>query len=215
MSHLLHIDSSIRSIEESRSRKLSKRYADAWRASNPDGTVTYRDLSAHPIPHTDANAFYANLVAPEDRSPEQAAARAITDEIVGEVLAADTIVLGMGLYNFGTPSTVKAWFDRLVVPSLTVGEQGGLLGAKKLVLTLAAGGGYGQGTPRDGWDHREPWLRHAFEVVGLTDIFVISAELTLARESPRMIPLNLGTAEDQSYAAAEALIDAEFATVRV
>lgn len=98
--------------------------------------------------------------------------------------------------------------------AVTLGEQGGLLGAKKLVLTLAAGGGYGPGTPRDGWDHREPWIRHAFEVLGLTDILVISAELTLARESPRMIPLNLGAAEDQSYAAAEALIDAEFATVR-
>jgi FMN-dependent NADH-azoreductase len=213
MSHLLHIDSSIRSIEESRSRKLSKRYADAWRATNPDGTVTYRDLSADPIPHTDGTSFHANFLAPEDRAPDQAAAKAITDEIAGEVLGADTIVLGMGLYNFGIPSTVKAWFDRLVVPGVTVGEQGGLLGDKKLVLTLAAGGGYGEGTPRDGWDHREPWLRHAFEVLGLSDILVVSAELTLARESPAMIPLNLGTAEDQSYAAAEALIDAEFATV--
>jgi FMN-dependent NADH-azoreductase len=211
MSHLLHVDSS---IEEPGSRKLSQRYTNAWRASHPDATVTYRDLSANPIPHTDATSFSANVLAPEDRSPDQAAAKAITDEIVGEVLAADTIVLGMGLYNFGIPSTVKAWFDRLFVPGITVGEQGGLLGDKKLVLTLAAGGGYGEGTPRDGWDHREPWLRHAFEVLGLTDILVISAELTLARESPAMIPLNLGTAEDQSYAAAQALIDAEFATVR-
>jgi FMN-dependent NADH-azoreductase len=213
MNNLLHVDSSIRSIEESRSRKLSKRYADAWRATNPDGTVTFRDLSADPIPHTAATSFYANFLAPKDRSPDQTAAKAITDEIVGEVLAADAIVLGMGLYNFGIPSTVKAWFDRLVVPGVTVGEQGGLLGDKKLVLTLAAGGGYGEGTPRYGWDHREPWLRHAFEQLRLTDILVISAELTLARESPRMIPLNLGTAEDQSYAAAEARIDAELATI--
>jgi FMN-dependent NADH-azoreductase len=213
MSNLLHVDSSIRSIEESRSRRLSRRYADAWRASTPDGIVTYRDISANPIPHTDPTSFYANFLAPEDRSPEQVAARAITDEIVGEVLAADTIVLGMGLYNFGIPSTVKAWFDRLVVPGVTLGEQGGLLGEKKLVLTLAAGGGYGEGTPRYGWDHREPWIRHAFEQLGLTDILVIAAELTLARESPAMIPLNLGSAEDQSYAAAEALIDAEFAAI--
>jgi FMN-dependent NADH-azoreductase len=213
MSHLLHVDSSIRSIEESRSRKLSKRYADAWRASNPDGSVTYRDLSANPIPHTDGTSFYANLVAPEDRSAEQTAARAVTDEIVGEVLAADTIVLGMGLYNFGIPSTVKAWFDRLVVPGITIGEQGGVLGDKKLVLTLASGGGYGEGTPRHGWDHREQWLRNAFSQLALTDVVVIAAELTLARESPAMIPLNLGDAEDQSYASAEALIDAEFATV--
>jgi FMN-dependent NADH-azoreductase len=213
MSNLLHVDSSIRSIEESRSRRLSRRYADGWRASTPDGTVTYRDISANPIPHTDPTSFYANFLAPEDRSPDQVAARAITDEIVGEVLAADTIVLGMGLYNFGIPSTVKAWFDRIVVPGVTLGEQGGLLGEKKLVLTLAAGGGYGEGTPSYGWDHREPWIRHAFEQLGLTDILVIAAELTLARESPAMIPLNLGSAEDQSYAAAEALIDAEFATI--
>ena len=214
MSHLLHVDSSIRAIEESRSRKLSKRYADAWRAGNPDGIVTYRDLSADPIPHTDATSFYANFLEPEDRSAEQAKARAITDEIVGEVLTADTIVLGMGLYNFGIPSTVKAWFDRLVVPGVTLGAQGGLLGDKKLVLTLASGGGYGEGTPRHGWDHREPWLRHAFEQLALTDMVIIAAELTLARESPAMIPLNLGDAEDQSYAAAEALIDAQFSAVR-
>ncbi len=207
------MDSSIRSIEESRSRKLSKRYADAWRASNPDGTITYRDLAANPVPHTDAISFYANFLAPGDRSPAQAAAKAITDELVGEVLVADTILLAMGLYNFGIPSTVKAWFDRLVVPGVTRGEQGGTLGDKRLVLTLAAGGGYGEGTPRYGWDHREPWIRHAFAQLALTDVLVISAELTLARESPAMIPLNLGTAEDESYAAAQALIDAEFVIV--
>jgi FMN-dependent NADH-azoreductase len=212
MSHLLHVDSSIRPIEQSRSRKLSKRYADAWLAANPDGTVTYRDLSANPVPHTDATSFFANFLAPEDRSADQAAARATTEELVGEVLAADAIVLGMGLYNFGIPSTVKAWFDRLVVPGVTLGEQGGVLGDKKLVLTLAAGGGYGEGTPRYGWDHREPWLRHAFGQLALTDVVVIAAELTLARESPAMIPLDLGNAEDESYAAAEALIDAQFAT---
>jgi FMN-dependent NADH-azoreductase len=212
MAHLLHVDFSIRLIEQSRSRKLSKRYADAWRAANRDGTVTYRDLAADPIPHTDATSFHANFLAPDERSPQQAAARAITDELVGEVLGADTIVVAMGLYNFGVPSTVKAWFDRLVVPGVTIGEQGGTLGDKKLVLTLAAGGGYGDGAPRYGWDHREPWIRHAFEQLALTDVVVISAELTLARESPAMIPLDLGHAEDLSFAAAEALTDAEFAT---
>src|ERR1700760_1179759 len=96
--------------------------------------------------------------------------------------------------------------------TVTIGDQGGLLGHKKLALTLAAGGGYGEGTPRYGWDHREPWIRHAFEQLGLTDVEVVAAELTLARESPAMIPLNLGDAEDASFAAAKALIDAQFAT---
>jgi FMN-dependent NADH-azoreductase len=212
MSHLLHIDSSIPSIDESRSRRLSARYAERWRDANPEGTVTYRDLGRNPPPHTDATSFFANFVSPQERTAEQAAARAITDELVGEVLSADTIVLAMGLYNFGVPSTVKAWFDRIVVPGVTIGADGGVLASKQLVLVLAAGGGYGEGTPRSGWDHREPWIRHAFEQLGLTNVEIVAAELTLARESPAMIPLELGAAEDASYAAAEAMIDATFAT---
>jgi FMN-dependent NADH-azoreductase len=210
--HLLHIDSSLRSAPESRSRRLTAHYTKTWQAAYPDGTVTYRDIAADPIPHLDGDAFMANLVAPEERTAAQASARALTEEVVGEVLAADTIVLGMGLYNFGAPSTVKAWFDRIVVPGVTLGEQGGTLGGKRLVLALAAGGGYAEGTPRYGWDHREPWLRHAFEQLGITDVEVVAAELTLARESPAMIPLDLGAAEDASYAAAQAAIDAGFAT---
>lgn len=213
MSYLLHLDSSIRPIDQSRSRRLSARYAEQWRTANPDGTVVYRDLAAAPIPHLDGSAFTANLVGESDRTTEQRAARALTDEIVGEVLDADTIVIGMGLYNFGVPSTVKAWFDRIVVPGVTLGPEGGTLGGRRLVLALAAGGGYGEGTPREGWDHREPWLRHAFEQLGVTDVTVIAAELTLARESPAMIPLELGDAEDASYAAAEAMVDAQFAGV--
>ena len=208
--HLLHLDSSLRPAGDSRSRRLSARYRSAWAAAHPDGTVTYRDLDADPVPHLDGDAFFANLIAPEDLAPTQRAAKSLGDRLVGEVLAADTIVIGMGLYNFGVPSTVKAWFDRIVVPGVTMGENGGMLGGRRLVLALASGGGYGEGTPRHGWDHREPWLRHAFEQLGITDVQVFAAELTLARESPVMIPLDLGGAEDQSIADAEAAIDAAF-----
>lgn len=199
----------------SRSRKLSQHYVDLWRRANPGGTVTTRDLAADPIPHIDMTSFSANLVAPEDRTPEQQAARALTDELVGEVLAADVIVLGSGLYNFGPPSTVKAWFDHLVVPGVTLGPDGGTLGDKQLVLTLANGGGYGPGSPKEGWDHRTPWLAHAFEQLGLTDVEVYTAELTLSRESPAMIPLDLGDAEDASFAAAIAAMEERFAGVTV
>jgi FMN-dependent NADH-azoreductase len=213
MSHLLHLDSSIRPLGDSRSRRLSARYAAAWQSAHPDGTATYRDLAAEPIPHFDATAFAANVLAPGDRTEAQAKAFALTAEIAGEVMAADTILLGMGLYNFGTPSTVKAWFDRIVVRGITVDEQGGRLAGKRLVLALAAGGGYAPGSPKHGWDHRVPWLAHAFEFLGVTDVDVFSAELTLARESPQMIPLDLGALEDQSLADAEAAIDASFAMV--
>ena len=198
-------------VDGSRSRKLSQHYVDLWLRANPGGTVTYRDLATDPIPHIDMTSFSANVVAPEDRTPEQQAARALTDELVGEVLAADVIVLGAGLYNFGPPSTVKAWFDHLVVPGVTLGPDGGTLGGKKLVLALANGGGYGPGTPREGWDHRTPWLARAFEQLGLTDVEVYTAELTLSRESPAMIPLDLGDAEDASFAAAIAAMEERFA----
>ncbi|HSZ05427.1 MAG TPA: NAD(P)H-dependent oxidoreductase [Solirubrobacteraceae bacterium] len=211
MPHLLHMDSSIRT-ENSRSRALSQHFAQAWRSANADGTVTYRDLAADPVPHIDYEAFTANFTPEEARTPHQREARALAELLVGEVLEASDIVIGMPLYNFGVPSTVKAWFDRLVVPGLTVGEDGGLLGGRTLTITGARGGGYGPGTPREGWDHREPWLAHAFEQLGLTGVRFIHAELTLARESPAMIPLNLGDAEDRSLADAHSAIDALFAT---
>jgi FMN-dependent NADH-azoreductase len=201
MNHLLHIDSSLRT-EGSRSRRLSAHYAERWQASHPDGTVTHRDLAADQVPHLDHETFLAGFVPVADRTPEQAAAGALSQTLVAEVLAADTIVIGMPLYNFGPPSTFKAWFDR-IVSAETMGQ----LGDKKFVVVTARGGGYQPGTPRHGWDHREPWLRHAVTVLGVTDLVFVDAELTLARESPAMIPLDLGGAEDQSLATALAAID--------
>jgi FMN-dependent NADH-azoreductase len=203
MSHLLHIDSSLRS-EGSRSRQLSAYYAERWRAAHPDGIVTYRDLAADPVPHLDHATFLAGFVPAADRTPEQAAARALSETLIDEVLAADTVLIGMPLYNFGPPSTFKAWFDRIVSPERTAGK----LGGKEFVVVTARGGGYKPGTPRHGWDHREPWLRHALSTLGVSDAVFIDTELTLARESPAMIPLDLGAAEDQSLAAAIDAIDA-------
>jgi FMN-dependent NADH-azoreductase len=203
MSHLLHIDSSLRS-EGSRSRQLSAYYAERWRAAHPDGIVTYRDLAADPVPHLDHATFLAGFVPAADRTPEQAAARALSETLIDEILAADTVLIGMPLYNFGPPSTFKAWFDRIVSPERTAGK----LGGKEFVVVTARGGGYKPGTPRHGWDHREPWLRHALSTLGVSDAVFIDTELTLARESPAMIPLDLGAAEDQSLAAAIDAIDA-------
>jgi FMN-dependent NADH-azoreductase len=203
MSHLLHLDSSLRT-EGSRSRQLSARYAERWRAKHPGGTVTYRDLAADPVPHLDQAAFFSAFVPPADRTPEQAAARVLSDQLIDEVLAADIILIALPLYNFGPPSTFKAWFDRIVSPDRTIGK----LGDKEFVVVTARGGGYAPGTPREGWDHREPWLRHAFSPLGVSDIVFVNTELTLARESPAMIPLDLGVAEDKSMAEALASIDA-------
>ncbi len=160
----------------SRSRALSDHFARNWQQAHPDESVIYRG--------------------------------ALTETLTAEVLAADEIVIGVPLYNFGAPSTLKAWIDRIVVPGLTVDPAGagGLAGGRRVTVTAARGGGYGPGTPREGWDHRDPWLAHALNPIGIDDVRFIHTELTMARESPAMSGLE--DLEDQSIADAHAAIDA-------
>jgi FMN-dependent NADH-azoreductase len=203
VAHLIHLDSSLRT-DQSRSRKLSTHYAKLWQAKNPDGAITYRDLTIDPVPHLDNLAISSPLIAASERTPEQAAACAFAEQLAGEVIAADIILVGLPLYSFGAPSTFMAWFDRIVIRGLTMG----LLADKEFVIVTARGGGYGPGTPREGWDHTEPWLRHALTLLGVSDPVFINTELTLARESPAMATLDLGSDEDKSLINALAAIDA-------
>jgi FMN-dependent NADH-azoreductase len=211
MAHLLHIDSSVRG-EDSVSRKLSARAADAWRAAHPDGTVTYRDLGKEPLPHLTEATGLARMVPPEQHTPAQAESWALTLEVVGEVKEADTILLGLPLYNFGAPSSVKSWVDHLVAPGLSVDPEThvGLLGGREFIVLASRGGGYNEGTPREGWDHAEAWLPHGVSGMGLEPRF-ITAQLTLAEIQPAMaelIPL-----AKESRAAAEHEIDALWSPV--
>lgn len=214
MTHrLLHIDSSIQT-EGSISRRLTARAVDAWRAAHPDGEVTYRDLGAHPLPHLDVEGGMARVVPPDQHSPAQAASWALTEELVGEVEQADAIVLGLPLYNFGPPSTVKAWVDHLVAPGLSVdfATMTGLLGGRDLLVVVARGGGFGPGTPKAGWDHAESWLPHGLALTGLEPRIVI-AELTMAPKNPalaELIPLH-----EESLAAAERAVDGAWTTAVV
>jgi FMN-dependent NADH-azoreductase len=206
VAHLLHIDSSIRA-DASVSRKLSARAAAAWRAAHPGGTVTYRDLGRDPLPHLDAAGGLAAMLPPGQHTPAQAASWALTLELVNEVKDAGTILLGLPLYNFGAPSSVKAWVDRLIAPGLSVDPQthAGLLGGRQFIVLASRGGGYNEGTPRQGWDHAEAWLPHGLSATGLQPRF-ITAQLTLAEATPAMaelIPL-----AKESLAAAERQIDA-------
>ena len=213
MPHLLHIDSSI-SGDQSISRRLTARAADHWRAAHPDGTVTYRDLGSEPIPHLDAAGGLGLALPPEQHTPAQAAAHALSTTLIGEVKRADTVLFGLPLYNFGPPSTVKAWVDHLVVMGVTFDPvtQQGLLGDTEFVVLASRGGGYGAGTPREGWDHAEAWLPHALSMTGLVPRF-ITAELTLAHTNPAMAELR--PLADQSLSDAERAIDALWARTTV
>jgi FMN-dependent NADH-azoreductase len=208
MPHLLHIDSSIQG-DRSVTRRLTARARDRWLDAHPGGTVTYRDLGAHPVPHLDAASGLARIVPVGEHTPDQAESYALTLELVDEVKAADTIILGLPLYNFGPPSAVKAWVDHLVAPGLTIDPetQTGLLGGRDFLVVAARGGGYQPGAPRHGWDHAEPWLPHGVSYTGLEPRF-IAAELTLADVTPAMADLRALAAE--SLATAERQIDEQW-----
>jgi FMN-dependent NADH-azoreductase len=205
VAHLLHVDSSIKG-EDSVSRKLTARAAGVWRAAHPDGTVTYRDLGSDPLPHLDTAGGLARLLPPDRHTPAQAASWRLTLQLIDEVKQADTIVLGLPLYNYGAPSSVKSWVDHLVAAGLSFDPetQEGLLGGRDFFVLATRGGGYGSGAPREGWDHAEPWLPHGVSITGLVPRF-IAAELTLAAVTPAMadqIPL-----ANASLAEAEHTID--------
>jgi len=188
MAHLLHIDSSVRG-NDSVSRRLTALAAERWRATHPGGTVTYRDLAVDPIPHLNP-----------------AVAAPISAELIDEIKNADTLLLGLPLYNFGAPSTVHAWVDHIVAPGLSVEPETGkgLLADTEFIVLASRGGGYGPGTPREGWDHAEAWLPHAVSMTGLQPRF-ITAELTMADVNPAMAEFKALAAE--SFGRAQAAIE--------
>jgi FMN-dependent NADH-azoreductase len=202
MAHLLHIDSSVQG-DRSVSRRLTARAAERWRATHPGGAVTYRDLAVNPIPHLDAETGTARLVPAEARTPAQESSFALSVALIDEIKNADTVLLGLPLYNFGAPSSVKAWVDHIVASGLSIDAEtgGGLLGGTDFIVIESRGGGYGQGTPREGWDHAEAWLLHAVSLTGLQPHFV-TAELTMADVNPAMADLKPRAAESLSRALA-------------
>jgi FMN-dependent NADH-azoreductase len=204
VAHLLHIDSSVRG-DLSVSRRLTAHAAERWRVTHSGGTVTYRDFAVDPIPHLDAATGTARLVQPDQRTPAQDESFARSVALVDEIKNADTVLLALPLYNFGPPSTVKAWVDHIVAPGLSIDPEtgAGLLGGTAFIVLGSRGHGYGPGTPREGWDH-ETWLLHAVSPTGLQPRF-ITAELTLAEMDPAMADLKPLAAE--SLARALAAID--------
>ncbi len=205
MNHLLHIDSSVRA-ENSVSRALTARAAEQWRAAHPEGTVTCRDLAANPVPHLDAENGLALMTPPEQHTPAQARTYALSKTLIDEIKAADTVILGMPVYNWGAPSLIKTWVDHIIAIGMSYTPDGtSLLGDTEFIVLESRGGGYGPGTPRHGWDHAESWLAHGVSMTGLVPR-IITAELTLSATEPKMA--HLQPLAEESLLRAHAEIDA-------
>ncbi|MCU9953453.1 MULTISPECIES: FMN-dependent NADH-azoreductase [Burkholderia] len=174
---LLHIDSSILG-QGSVSRELSAEAVATFRGRDPGLTVTRLDLAATPIGHLTAEHLAAAQGAPIDDALK--ADVEIGQRALDEFLAADIVVVGAPMYNFGIASQLKAWIDRISVAGKTFryGENGpvGLCVGKKLVVASSRGGVYSEGSPVAAFDHQETYLKAAFGFLGVTDITFIRAE---------------------------------------
>ena len=171
---ILHIDSSITGAR-SVSRELSALVVA--QLGGDRNAVTYRDLFADDLPHlTAASAPSAHPLsgAVPTLDAGQQAARNTSDAILAEFMNADTIVIGVPMYNFTLPSQLQAWVDRLLVPGTTFryGPNGpeGQAGGKRVVLAVARGGYYGEESAFAAAEHAESFLRTAFGFIGVTKI---------------------------------------------
>lgn len=188
MKTLLQLNSSL-FAGNGQSSRLSNEFVAAWRAANPDGKVVVRDLAADPIPHLDGQRFGAFLAKPEERNAQQQAVVDFSDALIEEIRNADVIALGLPMYNFGIPSTLKAYFDHIARSGVTFRytENGpvGLLTGKKVYVFAARGGIY-QGTPMD---TQTGYVRDFLRFIGLSDVEFVYAEGLAMGEEPKKTAL--------------------------
>ena len=161
---ILHIDSSING-ENSASRAISRSIVNQLRAPNSEPIV--RDLVSEPLSHLTLEAF-------------------ADSSILDEFLDADTIVIGAPMYNFTLPTQLKAWLDRILVAGRTFRytENGpeGLAGGKRVIVALARGGFYDNGSPASALEHLESYLRGVFNFIGIEPEFVAADGLAVSAE---------------------------------
>lgn len=177
--NILQLNTSARLFENNQgsiSTRLANELVDKLLATEPGAKLSVRDLARQPHPMLEELALQALYTPADQRSPEQAARVAMDDQLIAEVQAADVLVLGVPMYNFGISAQLKNWIDAIVRARTTFRytENGveGLLTGKKVYVLLSRGGKY-----RDqATDSQVPYLRTVLGFVGMSDIEFIYAE---------------------------------------
>ena len=200
MTTLLQINSSVFSTG-GQSSQLSDHYVATWKKANPSGKVVVRDLGANPIPHLGGATVGAFFTPADNRTVEQQAAIALSDELVAEIQAAEIVVIGAPMYNFNIPSVLKAYFDHIARAGLTFkySEAGpvGLLTGKKVVVFSTRGGLYA-GTPKD---VETPFVRQFLGFLGMTDVTFVYAEGLAYGDDKKAEAMKAALAEIETLAA--------------
>jgi FMN-dependent NADH-azoreductase len=175
---LLHLDSSILG-GNSASRKLSAAIVDQFTKATPGLDIISRDLALQPLSHLSGE----HLAAAQGAVPESPAIQkdiAASQAALEEFLAADIVVIGAPMYNFGIPSQLKAWIDRIAVAGktfrYTANGPEGLAGNKRVIVAVSRGGLYSAGMPAAAFEHVESYLRGVFGFLGVTDLEIVVAE---------------------------------------
>ncbi|MEV7088370.1 NAD(P)H-dependent oxidoreductase [Streptomyces sp. NPDC093085] len=182
--NLFRLDASILP-GNSASAQLADAAEAEWTAAHPQGTVTRRHLGTDPLPADAwALATTASFTPEADRSPEQREALALATALAEELRSADTAILAVPLYNYGVSQHFKTWADLVIAGSDNPTEP--LLKSTPTVLATTLGGGYGPGTPREGWDHSTPYLERLLGDIWQAELTVVKRELTLAATNPAM-----------------------------
>jgi FMN-dependent NADH-azoreductase len=175
---LLHLDSSILG-GNSASRKLSAAIVDQLTKATPGLDIISRDLALEPLSHLSGE----HLAAAQGAVPESPALQkdiAASQAALEEFLGADIVVIGAPMYNFGIPSQLKAWIDRIAVAGktfrYTANGPEGLAGNKRVIVAVSRGGLYSAGMPAAAFEHVESYLRGVFGFLGVTDLEIVVAE---------------------------------------
>jgi FMN-dependent NADH-azoreductase len=182
---LLRLDSSA-DFRHSRSREVTEAFARKWTARGPGYAVVHRDLAKDPVPHvTDSALHWARGLRTEEEQPHPAA-EAVQQRIIDELTGADVLLIGLPLYNYSLPSTLKAWIDQIHVPGTTAPFGDGSTQpckGKPAVIAAAQGLSYDDG-PQAGIDYSVPVLR---EILGRAlgmELTVLYSRYTLAGRIP-------------------------------
>jgi FMN-dependent NADH-azoreductase len=177
MTKVLVIDSAATGAQ-SVSHRLTDELVDELKARQPDISIVRRDIGAEPIPHLTAETVSA-IRGGEAHTPAAAEALALSDRLIEELRAADLIVIGAPMYNFGIPSTLKAWFDHVLRARVTFRytEKGpeGLMTGKRAIVVESRAGLYSEG-PQAGMDSQEPHLRTLLAFMGIDEVTFVRAE---------------------------------------
>jgi FMN-dependent NADH-azoreductase len=199
----------------SHSTRIATDLAEKLLAADPSAKLVVRDLVASPLPHIDPDYSTGIYTPVEARTQRQAEAVGVSDTVLDELFAADTVILATGFINFGISSTLKSWVDHVSRSGKTFayGEDGpkGLVTGKKVYIVLASGGIYSEGAAVQ-MDHAVPYLRSVLGFIGMTDVDVIRIEgvgmgpdavtAALAKASAKVDAVVASTGSEQVVAAA-------------